>query len=137
MKRKVWMFVGPKKIKYKPSEEEKNEISDKCQPIVEVFKKQYIKEDHGKSDNYCVDVYTGWYQNFIYFIEKYKSESPNRIKDEFEHKFVRLEYKGNDSFNFSFFRHTGQWWLVVEDVSLEECFKMMKENPNFRTGGMN
>jgi len=57
-KRKMWMFVGPAKIKVKPTEEEKNKIINLCRPIVEQFKKQYIQEKPDKRFNYLVDVYT-------------------------------------------------------------------------------
>jgi len=35
------------------------------------------------------------------------------LADEFEEKFVRLKITGKNQFEFSYFRHTGQWFLVV------------------------
>ncbi|OGU92065.1 MAG: hypothetical protein A2475_02940 [Ignavibacteria bacterium RIFOXYC2_FULL_35_21] len=118
--------------KIKISDFEKQYISSQCQHLAEILKKQFIKENPDKRFNYLIDVYTKWYHNYLYFCEKFKSEHPNRILDEFEMKFVRLEYKGNDKFDFSYFRHTGQWFLVSTDLTLKECIEMIQDNPNFQ-----
>jgi len=131
----MWMFVGHTKIKVKPTEEEKNKITNLCRPIVEQFKKQYIQEKPDKRFNYLVDVYTKWNRNYFYFCEKFKSEYPERIADEFEIKFVRLEYIGKESFNFSYFRHTKRWFLVADNLTLKDCIEMMQDNPNFQPVG--
>lgn len=131
--KKVWMFTPEKPKKAKPTEQEKREISEKCQNLVEEFKKKCINPNN--SDNYLIDIYTKWYQNYFYFCEKFKSESPNRLKDEFEIKFVRLTFKGADCFDFSYLRHTEQWWLVSENLALEDCLKAIRENPNFQPLG--
>jgi hypothetical protein len=123
------------KTKLKFTDFEKNDIITQCQPIVELFKSQYIKENPDKRFDYLVDVYTKWYRNYLYFCEKIKSEHPNRIKDEYEVKFVRLERTGKDGYNFSYFRHTGQWFLVTIDLTLKDCLEMMQANPNFQPIG--
>ena len=135
MKRKAWVFTPKKPVKIKPSEKEKQEISEKCQPFVEAFKKKFIKSNPNKNLNYIVDIYTKWYQNYLYFCEKRKSESPHRIQDGFETKFVRLTYKGSDCFDFSYFRHTGQWFLVQQDLSLQSCLELIEGNRNFQPLG--
>jgi hypothetical protein len=64
-----------------------------------------------------------------------KSEHPNRIADEFEIKFVRLEFLAKDCYSFSYFRHTGQWSLVTTGLSLQDCLDLMQDNPNFQPIG--
>jgi len=135
MAKKMWVLSAPKATKAKLTEAEKKEIADKCQPLVEAFKRQYINPNPNKEWNYAVDIYTKWYQNYLYFCEKMKSEHPNRTQDEFEEKFVRLTYKSNDCFDFSYFRHTGQWFLVAEGLTLNDCLEMMQQNPNFQPIG--
>ncbi|MDZ4757428.1 MAG: hypothetical protein SGJ10_04710 [Bacteroidota bacterium] len=106
MKRqKVWMFTGIPKSKEKLSESEKIKIQNQCQPLLEVLKKKYIQNDINKEYSQLVDIYTRWYRNYFYFCEKIKSEHPDRIMDEFEKNFVRLEYCGKDQFKFSYFWH--------------------------------
>lgn len=53
-----------------------------------------------------------------------------RVK-EAEHKFTRLERIGENVFNLSYFRHTGQWWQVYEGQCLESCLESIKTNPIF------
>ncbi len=67
--------------------------------------------------------------------EKFKSERPNRLYDEFEVKFVRLKYTGKNQFEFSYYRHTGQWHLVAQGLTLDECMEMILLNPVFQPTG--
>jgi hypothetical protein len=133
--KKYWMPSPVKKVKVKPTESEKKDIQDYFQPLVEDFKKQFIPKKPTKEYNYLIDIYSMWYQNFFYLCEKYKSEAPNRIVDEFDEKFVRLKYTGKNQFEFSYFRHTGQWHLVAEGLTLDECKEMILSNPVFQPIG--
>ena len=138
-KQRVWIrqsvSIGKLKSQVTHSDGDKEEIRALCQPLVEQFKKEYISQNPDKQFNYLIDVYTRWHGNYLYFCEKLKSSGPNSIGGEFEIKFVRLEYTGKDSFNFSYLRHTGQWFLVDTDLSLKDCLKMMVENPVFQPIG--
>jgi hypothetical protein len=109
MKRKRGMPSLEKNSKPKLSESDKITVQNYFQPLVDDFKKQFVKENPDKKSNYLIDVYSKWYQNYFYLCEKFKSEHPNRLTDEFEEKFVRLKFSGNNRFEFSYFRHTGQF----------------------------
>ena len=126
------MLSTTKIIVQKLSEADKQTIQEYFQPLVQSFKKKCILKNPNKEFNYVVDIYTKWYQNGFYLCEKYKSEHENRIADEFEAKIVRMKYVGKDRFNFSYFRHTGQWHLVAEALSLKDCKEMILSNPNFQ-----
>ncbi|TAL63373.1 MAG: hypothetical protein EPN85_00325 [Bacteroidetes bacterium] len=130
--KKRWVFSPEKRPNAKPSESEKESIQEYFQPLVQAFKKKCVKKNPDKECNYVIDVYSKWNQNNFYLCEKYKSEHVNRIADEFEAKVVRLKYVGKDCFDFSYFRHTGQWHLVAEGISLKECQEMILSNPNFQ-----
>ena len=129
---KRWMLSPEKDSKPKLSESEKISIRNYFQPLVDEFKRLYIKENPNKEDNYLIDVYSKWYQNYFYLCEKFKSEHPNRLVDEFEEKFVRLKFTGVNQFEFSYFRHTGQWFLVADGLTMEDCRDMILSNPNFQ-----
>jgi hypothetical protein len=109
----------------------KIEIEKRCQPLIEQFKQQYIKKNPDKRYNYLTDVYAKWRGNFLLFCQKFKTENPGMIKPEFEESFVRLEYVESDNFNFSYFRYTGKWFSVANNLSLNDCLEMIEDNPNF------
>ena len=129
---KRWMLSPEKDSKTKLSNSDKISIQNYFQPLVDEFKRQYIKENPNKEFNYLIDVYSKWYQNYFYLCEKFKSEHPNRLVDEFEEKFVRLKFTGVNQFEFSYFRHTGQWFLVADGLTMEDCRDMILSNPNFQ-----
>ena len=117
------------------SQFEKNSIQDYFQPIIEKFKSQFIVEKPDKEFDFLVDFYLIWRKNYLYFCEKYKSEHPNRIKDEYEMKFLRLKYSGKNNFELSYFRHTGVWQLVMDELTLDDCKEMILTNPVFHPIG--
>jgi len=133
--KKRWVLSPGKKPKTKLSDLKKAEIEKRCQPLVEQFKQQYVKENPDKRYNYLTDVYSKWRGNYLYFCQKFKSENPAMIQPEFEENFVRLEYVENDNFKFSYFRHTGQWFPVAYNLTLNDCLEMIAENPNFHPIG--
>jgi hypothetical protein len=128
-KQKTWLRGKSEKTKILLSEVEKLQLTDACQALVEQFKIQYIRSNPDKRFNYLTDIYTRWRGTYLYFCEKYKSESENRFVDEFEVKFVRLEYTGRDKFNISYFRHTEQWYLLATDMNLQDCLEMIRNIP--------
>ena len=130
--KRIWVSRPIKPKKTKISDDQKKEITAFFEPLIEHYMRYLQEIIPDKKNNYVVDIYTKWYQNYFYFCEKYKAEYANRIADEFEYKFVRLEFIADNQLNFSYFRHTGQWHLVDENLSLEACLKMMNENPNFQ-----
>jgi hypothetical protein len=129
--KKMWMLPAIGKSNVKPSDRNKSEIENRCQPLIECFKQQYIKKNPDKQFNYLIDVFIKWRGNYLHFCGKYKSEQQGMIKREFEESFVRLEYVGIDNFNFSYFRHTGKWFPVANNLILNDCLELMESNPNF------
>ena len=126
--KKIWLPVSPKKQKFIPTEFEKKQVEAKFSPLIDKWKKTHIGEPHPEF-NYRTDFYTKWYRMYFYLCGKYESKSPNRMVDSFEDKFVRLEYKGKDNFNISYMRHTGQWWPVFENQTLEQCYELIETEP--------
>lgn len=81
--------------------------------------------------SYLVDIYTRWYRGYFYFYAKYHSPGPNAIEPFFEAGFARMEFVGEDRFNLSYMRHTGKWWEIFTEMSLEECIVTIGEMPHF------
>ena len=124
-RKKTWVYSPPISTKTKPTvpEEMKQYLQDKGNEIVEnVFKPEYLElvsEEH--KFNHIVDIYTKWYRNYFYFCVKYQCP-PNSYPSSFENKFVRLEYLGDDKFQYSYMRHTGQWHPTFK-MTIDECLK--------------
>ena len=131
-----WVFTGKKTKNVTLSEYDKREIEIFFQPIIENFKIEYIKKNPNKEFNYLIDIYSKWHGSNFYFCEKYKSESKNRIADEFEVKFLRLKLIEKNVFELSYFRHTGQWQTVVPfGMNRKDCIEMILSNPVFHPIG--
>jgi hypothetical protein len=132
-RQKGWFFPPEKPPKHKVSENVKIEVETKSRELVESFlKPKYIKTT--PTDElfmFIVDIYTNWYRNYFYFNSKYRSLSPNAISPFFETKFARMEYAGNDRFNLSYIRHTGQWLEIYTGLSVDECLAAIKNDSHF------
>ncbi|WP_133309333.1 hypothetical protein [Parashewanella curva] len=116
----------------KPSTATKNQIADQAEPLIAEFKRKCVLPENANAHfNYLVDIYGRWRGKYFYFCGKYHSASPIAISPEFETKFARLEYMGEDSFNLAYMRHTGQWFELFQELSLDKCFNEIKNLPHF------
>jgi len=115
----------------------KNEIKAKTDEIVEtVFKPRYLKPPPKKARfNYIVDIYTKWHKNCLLFRAKFACPGPNALSPFFEDSFTRLAYMANGRFNLAYMRHTGKWCEVFADLSMEEAFDAIRDEPFFHPPG--
>lgn len=122
-RKKTWVYNPPKQKKTKPqiSEESKQNIQKKGNEIVEkVLKPEYLKPvPEDQKLNHIIDIYTKWYRNYFYFCVKYQCP-PDSYSKTFESKFARLEYLAEDEFQYSYMRHTEQWFSTYKGT-LNEC----------------
>ena len=125
-----WYSNPPKP---KVPESTKKEIEKIAIEFVEsVLKPEFIKpRPQDSSLNYLVDIFTKWRGNYFYFYAKYRSPGPHAVSPFFEGAFIRLEFMGEDSFKLAYMRHTGKWWVVFTDLSLEECIETIRDMPVF------
>ena len=104
-RKKIWRYSPPKakKIKPKVPVEMVQYLQEKGNDIIEkIFKPKYllpVSEEH--TLNQIVDIYAKWHRNCFYFCVKYKCP-PDAYRSSFENKFVRLEYLGDDEFQYSY-----------------------------------
>jgi hypothetical protein len=132
-RQKGWFFPPQKPPKYKVPENVKKEVETKAIELVDSFlKPKYIKSTPtDELFNDLVDIYAHWYRNYFYFYAKYRYHIPNAISQFLETKFARLEYAGNDRFNLSYMRHTGQWLEIYTGLSVDECLAAVKDDSHF------
>ena len=129
-KQKRWVY-SPSKPKV--PDNIKTTVKAKADELVETaLKPQNIKPPpEDMAFNYVVDIYTKWYRNYFYFCATYANPRPDAITSHFETKFARLEYVEKDWYHLSYMRHTGKWWEVYPDLSLDECLTAIKDDPLF------
>ncbi|MCP4263259.1 MAG: hypothetical protein GY774_37985 [Planctomycetes bacterium] len=122
-KKKTWVYSPPRKPKPKVPDEIKQELQEKGNEIVEkLLKPEYLKPvPEQQTLNHLIDIYTKWYRNYFYFCSTYKCP-PEAYASFFENKFARLEYLGNNKFELSYMRHTGQWWRL-ETGTMDDCLE--------------
>ncbi len=131
--RNTWVYNPPKPSKPKVSESFKKEVKHKADELIEsVLKPEHIKPPpEGAQRNYLVGIFSKWYRSYFYFCSKYNCPGPNAISPSFEEKFARMEYVGEHRFNLAYMRHTGQWWEIYQDLSLEKCLESVAHEPHF------
>jgi hypothetical protein len=128
--KKIWLPTTPKNPKPKVPESEKQLVQEKCNELIKTeFKPKYIESPPIDHDfNYRVDIFSKWYRNYFYFCSTFNCPSPRAISPSFESRFARLEYVGTDCFNVAYMRHTGQWWEICHNLTLEECLHEFRTN---------
>ena len=82
--------------------------------------------------NYLVDISTKWRGRFFYFVSKYACPGPTATSPFFEVGFARLEYERSGRFSLAYMRHTGQWWQVYADLTIDKALKVIGEEPLFQ-----
>ncbi len=132
MKNYTWAPTKKRSIP-KISDAIKNEVKQKADTLIDrVLKTKYIKQPPKDHDfNYLVDILSKWHRDNFYFCAKYNCPSPHAMSPSFNSNFARLEYEDRDRFNLAYMRHTGQWFEIGFDLSLEECLDMIENEPDF------
>jgi hypothetical protein len=133
MIKKTWRPPPPKKARHKVPEKVKIHVKERADHLIEsMLKPEHIKPAPKNTHlNYIVDIYSKCYQSYFYFCATYRCPSPNAISEFFENRFARLEYAGNEHFNLSYMRHTGQWRELSTNLSLDECFERIRNEPHY------
>jgi hypothetical protein len=126
--KKIWVLTPQKKA---ITESDKTHLTALFEPLIKNYKKKFIEAKPNKKHNYVIDFYTKFYRGFFYLCATYKAEYENRIHDEFEVKFARLEFVETKKYNLAYYRHTGQWWTIDENVTAEYCLDNITNNPLF------
>ena len=114
-------MLGNDNFKKTLSIADKNTISIYWDPLIQEYKELLKSIQPDKRYNYVVDIYSKWYRHYFYFCMLYQADFPNRIKDNFEVKYLRMECISNDKCNLSYFRHTNQWLIIAENITFETC----------------
>ena len=101
----------------------RQEVERRAQELIaSTLKPRYLQPPPKQADlNSLVDISSKWRGPYFYFCSQYCSPGPRALSPFFESRFARLQYAGDERFNLAYFRHTGQWWEIMQLLSLEEC----------------
>ena len=127
---KMWLPTPQRAAKPKITETEKERVEAQCQAFIDKMKPRWVQPPDD-TWGYVSDVYGKWYRSYYYFCATYRYNAPEAIQPEREVKHARLEYAGPGKFHMAYFRHTGQWWQVFDDLTLEECLEQVEKNEIF------
>lgn len=128
----TWAFVGEKKMD--ATESSKRLVKERSDEFLDSTLKEKMiaeQEEFGR-DFRIVDLFTKWRGDFLYFKARLEWKHPDAIPPIFEEGFARLEYVDEDSYNLSYLRHTGKWWEVHRDLTLEQCLYKISKERTFR-----
>lgn len=129
--KKSWVYSPSKAAKPKVPEVLKQSVQKEFDALIEgELKPNYIKPPPTEHDfNYLVDIFGKWNRNCFYICGTYNCPSPRAIVPSFETKYARFEYVGGDRFNVAYMRHTGKFWEILQNLTLEECLAEVRNNP--------
>jgi hypothetical protein len=130
MAKKIWMKAVERPRPTKPTQAQQAAIVVACDAFIrDVLKPRFLPEIRPTEFNYCVDIFGEWRAGRYRFIRCYRSDAPNRIRDEFERPFARLDFMGSDRFDIYWMRHDDQWRPIYHSVTLAEALELMESNP--------
>jgi hypothetical protein len=126
---KMWIYSPPKRPKPKVPEDVKTAVTEQAEYLLEEWRPRHIKPPPpGHQFNYIVDLYGKWFRSYFYLCAKYACPGPTALSPFFEARFTRLEYVGDRRFNLAFMRHTGQWVETEQSLTIDQCFKSIRED---------
>ena len=131
-RQRTWVYSPQRQPKPKVPEAIKTDLEAKASELVDsILKPMHVKPPREDEQfNYIVDIYTKWYRNYFYFCARYRCPGPNALSPFFEAKFARMEYVGENRFNLSYMRYTGQWWEIYAGLSLEDSIASLRDEPH-------
>ncbi len=112
--------------------EEKSDIAAACRRFIdERLKPRFLNETRPTDFNYPVDLQGRWRGRFYSFLTRYRSGFAETLGEEFDAPFARLdpieEKPDQVLFDVMWPRHTGQFWPLRSEVTLEEAFEIIEK----------
>ena len=131
--KKSWQVMPAKKIKPTAPSSTQSLLKEKANKLIEdIIKPKHVQSASITNDhNYIANIYSKWYRNNFYFCATHNCPSSNATYPSFETKFARMEYAADNKFNLAYMRYTGKWFEVSQDISMDECLKLIEEDPIF------
>ena len=124
----MWLYTPSKRPKPKVPDDVKAAVSAQAEHLLAEWRPKYITPPPpGYQFNYIVELYGKWFRSYFYLCAQYACPGPTALSPFFETRFARLEYVGERRFNLAFMRHTGQWVELEQDLTIDQCFRSLRE----------
>ncbi len=128
--RYIWVQTGiPPKCR--PSQWQKRGFQASADAFVSDFYKP-MPQPKKRDWNYVVGVSTKWHGAYLKFVARYACPGPNALSPFFDHEFARLGYFRPEAWSLWARRHNDEWIVLGHQLTLEECFSEMRNNPWFQ-----
>jgi hypothetical protein len=122
-----WVYVGRK-----PSATEKLSIARICEEFIDrVLKPRFLPEIRPTEYNYPIAIFGKWHDSKYRFIERFRSGFADRLGEEFDSPFARIEYLDRDRFDLSYLRHTGEWLCLYRSLPLATALQTIEDDGHF------
>jgi hypothetical protein len=81
--------------------------------------------------NYVTGYFVKWQGSYIVVFARYACPSPNAISPSFDAPLARLGCFPGDRFSLWARRHTDEWIVIEDGITLNKCFEALRTNPWF------
>ena len=133
--KKQWVWAPKKPAKPKVPAPTKILVQTRADALAEsFFVPRFVKSaPDAASFNFVSDIYARWRTSFFTFgaVWSRVDEATGVVAPVFEAPFARLEYTGEDHYSLAYMRHTGKFWEIYQDLSLDEAFDTIREQMHF------
>ncbi|MGG6294056.1 hypothetical protein ACQ4M4_06495 [Leptolyngbya sp. AN02str] len=131
-RKRKWIYAPSKAKQPKPKvpEPTKALIQQQFDELIEsCYKPRYLNPPRPDSSfSSLTDIFGKWYRNYFYICGMHTRSEDDESSQTQEFRFARYEYVGPDQFNIAYMRHTGQWWQIGSDRTLEQCLHEARIN---------
>lgn len=112
------------------TDEEKAMIAARCQRfITDTLKPRFLPAIRPTQFNYPIDISGRWRGSKFSFITRYRSGFAENAGREFDSAFTRLDHVEEITaglrFNVMWHRHTGQWFRLYHNVTLDKALDLI------------
>lgn len=127
--RRGWVKMTPAEVKAF-SVEGKQAIKEKVDKTIERYMKPSVLKPRGNKAAFgdVQDIYTKWRGHDLILIAKRRGGRVlGSYAEDFETKSGRFTLVGVDTFDISYFRHTGRWWTIAYDCTLKTALMYFRK----------
>jgi len=108
---------------------EKSSITATCQAFIDtVLKPRFLSAVIPTPFNYPIDIQGKWHGSKYRFLQRYRSGFEDNRGEEFDAPFVRLDWISRNRFDVQWHRHTGQWFRIHQNLSLNAALDAIITN---------